>query len=179
MITITRQHQLRPRLIAPGNRIKKKRKENHVMDQRVFFGLLASSFFHSLGIYNMRTIPNSRVDCGGRSSSPLRVRPFCFLASACTARISLIDIPSPGCYIPMYVYSNCALLACLFFCFVFCFGLVWFYTCYRVTSRAGVIDSRQRSIDSDYQGMLGVISNLLRGLDREARSHHLAAHLMR
>jgi hypothetical protein len=134
MITITRQRQLRPRLIAPGNRIKKKRKENHVMDQRVFFGLLASSFFHSLGIYNMRTIPNSRVDCGGRSSSPLRARPFCFLASACTARISLIDIPSHGCYIPMYVYSNCALLACQFFCFaLFWFGLVLYVLSCHIT----------------------------------------------
>ena len=67
----------------------------------------------------------------------------------------------------------------VYFFVLLCFGLVWFYTCYRVTSRAGVIDSRPRSIDSDYQGMLGVISDLLRGLDREARPHHLAAHLMR
>jgi hypothetical protein len=53
-----------------------------------------------------------------------------------------------------------------------------FYTFYRVAPR-GVIDSRPRSIDYDYQGRVGVIRDLLGGSKRGPATYSGSPHAIK
>ena len=87
---------------------------------------------------------------GSVAAAALRARAFCSCVRVCTAHAKVVPVDS------FYIFFP--------FSWLF-FVLFLFYSFYRVAPR-GVIDSRPRSIDYDYQGRVGVIRDLLGGSDR-------------
>jgi hypothetical protein len=136
---------------------EEEKKDNHVMDQCVFLPHFLSPFlspsFKEMKKKNHTFVYDSEIqrdDCGGVGAVTARWR---LQQQPLRARIWFSSSTSHA-YSPGILFS----LSLMDFCF-----LVFLF--YRVAPR-GVIDSRPRSIDYDYQGRVGVIRDLLSGSDR-------------